>query len=216
MRIVEGSYTCNLKAIKFMLIVISPEEDVVDESVILNHLFDNGLVFFHLRKPSKSRAAHVSYLKRIRPEYHKHVMLHFYHDLMEEFGLMGCHFQEKERMRQGDKMKSLVEQYQKKGYSVSGSFHNPEDIVRCKSAFDYVLLSPVFNSISKSGYKGRGFSVNHIAIRTIGMGGIQQNTIEAASALGYAGVGVLGGIWYAEDPLTAFCEIDNCVKEVFV
>lgn len=93
------------------------------------------------------------------------------------------------------------------GKTISSSFHEAEDVLNCDFEFDYHLLSPVFSSISKKGYKGRGFDVNHIDKTIIGMGGVTSENIKSFKTLGYKGVGVLGGIWNSDEPVQTFKKI---------
>lgn len=65
-------------------------------------------------------------------------------------------------------------------------------------------MSPIFSSISKKGYEGRGFDVNTINKRIIGMGGVTTENINEFTKLGFKGVGVLGGIWNSKSPVTDF------------
>jgi len=91
--------------------------------------------------------------------------------------------------------------------SISSSFHDPTELESCKTNFNYHLLSPVFSSISKKGYEGKGFDVTGTKKTIVGMGGVNEDTIEAILKLGYKGIGVLGGVWSTKDPLTAFLRI---------
>lgn len=92
--------------------------------------------------------------------------------------------------------------------TVSRSCHLLEE-VRLAKDFDYVFLSPIFNSISKQGY-GSGFTAEElqqaaaqgiITPRVIALGGMDANTIPQAAKLGFGGVAVLGALW--EDYLSA-------------
>ena len=90
------------------------------------------------------------------------------------------------------------------GKTISSSFHEPEELENCTFEFDYHLLSPVFSSISKEGYQGRGFDVNHIDKTIIGMGGVTTKNLAEFDLLGFNGVGVLGGIWNSKTPIKDF------------
>lgn len=93
------------------------------------------------------------------------------------------------------------------GKTISSSFHEPQELDDCYFEFDYHLLSPVFNSISKQGYKGRGFDVNHIDKTVIGMGGVSVANLATLDTLGYKGVGVLGAIWHSDEAVATFKKI---------
>ena len=90
------------------------------------------------------------------------------------------------------------------GKTISSSFHEPEELENCAFEFDYHLLSPVFSSISKEGYEGRGFDVNSIDKIIIGMGGVTTKNLSDFNTLGFKGIGVLGGIWNSEIPVEDF------------
>ena len=82
-------------------------------------------------------------------------------------------------------------------------------MINCAFEFDYHLLSPVFSSISKKGYKGRGFDVNSIQKKVIGMGGVTIFNLDKFTSLGFKGVGVLGGIWNSLTPVNDFIKMKD-------
>lgn len=188
-----------------MIVVISPEEDIKDEIRILNQLFEAGLEYYHLRKPFKNKEEHVRYLNEISAAFHNRIVVHYYHELVNDFHLKGIHFQEQKRK---DSIECNSGQYFRHlnmfGKTISSSFHETQVLAQDNFEFDYHLLSPVFSSISKEGYEGRGFDVNHIDKIIIGMGGATKENIHAFQKLGYKGVGVLGGIWNSETPVASF------------
>lgn len=195
-----------------MIVVIAPETDVKNEINTLHQLFEAGLACYHLRKPAKNYEEHIAYLKEIDARYHNRIVVHLFHELVNEFNLKGIHFQEQKRKdtiesKQLDSFKNL----QVPDKTISSSFHEPEDIATCGFNFDYHLLSPVFSSISKKGYEGRGFNVNAIDKTIVGMGGVTSKNIESFKSLGYKGVGILGGIWSNNKPVEVF----NNIKQHF-
>lgn len=185
-----------------MIVLIAPEQDIKNEISILHQLFEAGLTHFHLRKPDKTINDFSKYLNQIDKQYHDKIVVHQHHELINDYLLKGIHFQEKKRRETDLKTLQTIRNRQKT--SVSSSFHSTEDIVNCKFDFDYHLLSPVFSSISKKGYKGQGFDVNFINKKIIGMGGVTTKNLPEFTKLGYQGVGVLGGIWQSETPVEDF------------
>jgi len=194
-----------------MIILIAPEQDIPNEQDILQQLFDAGLTHFHFRKPQASLEEHHAYLDLIDARYYKHIVPHYYHELTREYRLKGVHLQEQFRWDQGKQLTEYVQGYVADGFTVSSSYHDLVALAQERVAFDYQLLSPVFSSISKKGYEGKGFDVNHIDRLVIGMGGVNATNIPALFDLGYKGVGVLGGVWNSDDPVGSFREI----KEAF-
>jgi len=192
-----------------MIVLIAPENDIPNEIATLTRLFEEGLEFYHLRKPSKDYKQHGAYLNQIDKKYHNRIVVHYHHELVNEFNLKGIHFQEQKRRDHIDNPSNYFKNLQMFGKTISSSFHEPEDLANCYFEFDYHLLSPVFSSISKKGYKGRGFDVNHINKKIVGMGGVTPDNLSEFDALGFKGVGVLGGVWNAENPVEVFLEMKN-------
>lgn len=197
-----------------MIILIAPENDIPNEIEILNQLFEEGLLYYHFRKPSKNYEEHVAYLNQIDKNYHNRIVVHDHHELINEFNLKGIHFQEQKRIDHIDNPSEYFKNLNMYGKTISSSFHEPAVLKDCYFEFDYHLLSPVFSSISKEGYEGRGFDVNHINKTIIGMGGITTETIAQTIELGFKGIGVLGGVWNAENPVESFKSIKRAY-EVF-
>lgn len=192
-----------------MIVLIAPEKDVENEIIILHQLFEAGLAYYHLRKPFKSYEEHVSYLNQISEKHHNKIVVHYFHELTNEFNLKGIHFQEQKRRDALENGSRYFIGLNMLGKTMSSSFHEPEELAACDIEFDYHLLSPVFSSISKEGYEGRGFNVTNIDKSIVGMGGINIETIAETIQLGYKGIGVLGGVWNTENPIDSFKKIKD-------
>jgi len=190
-----------------MIVLIAPENDIPNEIERLNQLFQEGLEFYHLRKPLKNYKEHCDYLNQVDKQYHNRIVVHYFHELINEYSLKGIHFQEQKRRDHIDNPGHYFKGLNMFGKTISSSFHEPEELECCEFEFDYHLLSPVFSSISKQGYEGRGFDVNHIDKLIIGMGGINAETIPEIFQLGFKGIGVLGGVWNRENSVKEFKEI---------
>ena len=100
--------------------------------------------------------------------------------------------------------------------TVSTSFHALQDLGVCRGELDYVLLSPIYASISKPGYGGRGAAAafpdsDSLASALAGsrysvlaLGGVTPERFPELAELGFAGAALLGSIWSADDPLAAW------------
>jgi thiamine-phosphate pyrophosphorylase len=112
---------------------------------------------------------------------------------------------------------------------ISTSFHSLEEIKQNSKNYEYAFLSPVFDSISKQGYKS---TFDKTTLKTqltelnknveiIALGGIDENNIQQAMELGFDGVAVLGAVWQSENPiekfkkLAAVCNSVNTIKKEF-
>ena len=192
-----------------MIVLISPEKDIKNEMVILNQLFDAGLEFYHLRKPLKNIKEYSDYLNKIEVKYHNRIVVHEFHELINDFNLKGIHFQEQKRRDHIDNPGQYFKNLNMFGKTISSSFHELEELENCEFEFDYHLLSPVFSSISKKDYEGKGFNVKNSDKLIIGMGGVDLSTISDIFKLGFKGIGVLGGVWNMQNPLQSFIDLKN-------
>ena len=197
-----------------MLIVLTSEKEIANEASLINELFEAGLERLHLRKPQFTVDEYRHLLDQIESKYYKKIMLHEHHALVDEYKLRGIHLQEKARKDLENTVSTFVKDCKEIGYRVSSSFHTIEDIQRNTGLFEYVLLSPVFNSISKSGYQGKNFDVSHLDEFVVGMGGINGDNLQTTFDLGYKGVGILGGVWNTESPIKSFKGIKDKIENL--
>ncbi|GAA4305791.1 thiamine phosphate synthase [Aestuariibaculum suncheonense] len=193
-----------------MVVIIAPEHKLDNEIVILHELFREGLQYFHLRKPHHDFQFYCDYLNQIDIKYHDRIVVHEFHELLENYNLKGLHF--REAKRRVTSIETFENLRRANNITISSSFHSPEELADCKFKYDYHLLSPVFSSISKVGYKGQGFDVNHIDKTIIGMGGVTTKNLLEFDKLGYKGIGVLGGIWQSPSPVEDFKIIQKHYK----
>ena len=210
-----------------MIILISPEQTSETEIHTLHQLFEAGLTHFHFRKPEASLEEHIAYLNQVDSQYYNRIMTHNFHkELCGQFDLKGIHLEEAKWRAQGENLQEYVSAFAKSNLGdsrpsgersgknkkiISSSYHEPEDLEAQSVPFDYTILSPVFAAISKSEMQGRGFDVRSIDKFIVGMGGINAQTTPDAVQLGFKGVGALGGVWNAPEPVVAFKEM----KEAF-
>jgi thiamine-phosphate pyrophosphorylase len=173
------------------LIVITAERFFEGEPEALHHLFAQGLNRLHVRKPGASQEETKRFLERIDAAFHPKIVLHDHYELAHRFRLKGIHL----NRRNGA--------VRVPGLTVSRSCHSFEEIEAYRDETDYLFLSPIFDSISKKGYK-RGFTPEQlrdardrgiIDRRVIALGGITAARIPAVRAYGFGGVALLGALW---------------------
>lgn len=171
------------------LIVITAPESVTGETETINHLFAEGLELLHIRKPAYSRSAITQLLEALRPEYRSRIALHSHHQLVNELGLGGCHYP-------GSLRKEAESGWGRR----STSCHTVEEIDQLAKEFRYLFVSPVFDSISKPGYRAR-FTAKILCDLTsrqpnlIALGGINQETLPRLYDQNWYGAAALGAIW---------------------
>ena len=103
---------------------------------------------------------------------------------------------------------------------ITTSFHSLETLTGNKENYEYVFLSPVFDSISKKTHKGKfndsnlEFVLGNLKKKVIALGGINIEKIEQVMDMGFDGMALLGGIWKSDNPIAQFIKIkEECVKK---
>ena len=173
------------------LVVISTPYFFENEGSILSSLFDEGLECLHLRKPECREVELRQLLETIPERYYSRIRLHDCFELSRTFPVGGLHLNRRNS--------SVPNGY--KG-AISRSCHSLQEVAD-SAGFDYVFLSPLFQSISKEGY-GSGFSLQTlekaseaglINEKVIALGGMDRTTIPLIRHLNFGGVAVLGALW---------------------
>ena len=202
------------------LLVLTSSDHVKDEHDVIRQLFRAGLKTLHVRKPSFTSAQMTEYLKQFPERYRSRLVLHSHHGLAVRFKLKGIHLTEKDR-KSVLKMWKCFYYYKlrKPKLRISTSLHKTEEINKLGHKYDYVFLSPVFQSISKENHKPK-FSLSRLqeAVKTakykvFALGGIDESKISTCKELGFKGVGLLGSIWMDNKPVERFKVIKELCRE---
>lgn len=190
------------------LILISPPQTIHQETHWVNQLFESGLDCFHLRKPESNRSELETFLHEINPMYHQMIVLHNHHELAEKYSLKGIHLREPDRKTFlaksiAQRLDQIFYLEKQKARILSTSIHTISDLKQESNYFEYVFVSPVFESISKEGYKPQHeWDVRKIKTQIkpqlIALGGVGVDKISRAKSLGFDGVAVLGAVWQNE------------------
>lgn len=189
------------------LIVITPPESHCDEPQLVARILESFPVALHLRKPGAKARQIAGYLNQIPAGLHPRIMVHGHAELLAQFSLNGIHFTEKARTGQVRLIQGLRQQRPK--VCISSAFHHIADIAEHGGLFDYIFLSPIFDSISKSGYRAAfdQDALKRFLSRTgqavIALGGIDEQRLDGVANLGFKGAAVLGAVWQAHDPVAA-------------
>lgn len=175
------------------LIVITRPEFIDSEAERIAALFSKkGVDLVHIRKPSSSPEQVRRLLLEIPPQFHSRLVLHENFSLAREFGLYGVHLNSRNPLP--------PENW--KG-SVSRSCHSLDEICEHKDSCSYLSLSPIFDSISKSGYLS-AFSPEQIASAASGgiidrkvyaLGGVTFDRLPLVKSMGFGGAMILGDAW---------------------
>ena len=171
------------------LIAITAEDYVEGEAKAIEHLLDNGFAFVHLRKPHGSDQQMLALVRSIHSRYHSRLTLASNLGVWGECALGGVHLNAANEHRVGEF----------DGVRVSKSSHCEADLTDL-SRFDYSFLSPVFDSISKPGYRA---AFSHDQLRAIlsnpvmrqklvALGGVTPARIPILASLGFQSAALLG------------------------
>ncbi len=186
------------------LIIITPPDDILDEPEVVCRIVQQSSATVHLRKPGQSDRQIADYLKQVPAAFHRRIMVHDHPDLLFHFDLRGIHFSEKERMRSLPDVRQF--RLAMPGCRLSSAFHRIADIPEPDGLFDYILLSPVFDSISKQNYRAafEHADLKRFLSRTddtvFALGGLDAQRAVTAASLGFKGIAVLGAIWGSSSP----------------
>ena len=174
-----------------IIAITSPEVIDADEYIIKG-LIKKGIDIVHLRKPDSSIDECRNLLAKLTDKERGKIVVHDYPELYYEFSLMGIHVNKN--------ITSLPE-----GYSgvKTRSCHSLEEVQMYKDDYDYLFLSPIFNSISKKGYQSnftdeklrqasRNGVIDH---KVIALGGVTFDKIPYLQSLNFGGVAMLGAIY---------------------
>lgn len=191
-----------------MFIIISSPRFFSSEGLLINRLFEEGMPLFHLRKPDASEKEFEKALNSICPVYRDKISIHQYHHLAEDYGIGRLHFSAEQRksgkLVDGRTMESSVMLH-------STSIHSAMEYLDLPPLFSYTFLSPVYDSISKPGYKAKqhetGLLKGNRVTKVIGLGGITAENCQQVFLNGFDGVGVSGAIWQSSQPIKEFIRI---------
>lgn len=166
------------------IIVVTPESPRNDEAELSVAMLKMGVDRIHLRHPGCGVARLRNIIANIPLKFRSRVTLHDHFELVREFPDIGLNL----NSRNSD-IPAGAEGI------VSRSCHTVDETFL---PADYCLLSPVFPSISKSGYC-HDFSEPELMSlppgKVVALGGVTSERIPLLKRYPFAGVAVLGSVW---------------------
>lgn len=174
------------------LIVITLPEFFPQEAYLIDLLFDNGLETLHLRKPESDKTQFENLIKNINPNNWNKIVTHDHFPLAAKYNLKGIHLNKRNDV--------IPENF---NGTISKSMHSAEELVTEKQKYNYVSLSPIFNSVSKKNYNSKFTEQELLQLKNEGLidkkvyalGGITAQNINLLKDFGFGGAMVLGSIW---------------------
>lgn len=168
----------------FLILAVTRPDFYKEEASEINNLLKDGLAdYVHIRKPDASLTQIKELISHIDAIYHPRLKIHDHFNLLEFFNLGGIHL--------NSRNKSVFPN----ANSISISIHSLEEIENVDE-YDYFFISPVFDSISKNGYKA-AFNMNALAEKVkgkkaIALGGVTPDKFLLLSSIGFSGAAMLG------------------------
>lgn len=171
------------------LIAITSPTFTVGEARFITVLVECGFWAVHVRKPDASAADCAQLLDAIPKEIRQRVVIHQHFSQAEEFSLMGIHLNRRCPLPPEEWTGS-----------VSRSCHSLAEIEQWKEKCNYVFLSPIFDSISKSGYASAFSSETLeeaaqrglIDDKVIALGGVTPTRLSQLRKWRFGGAAMLG------------------------
>lgn len=171
----------------FLRIAITLPEFFPGEAERITRLIDNREAdLVHIRKPDSGLKDMTDLLEKIPSRIYNKLKLHDHFELIDKYDLGGVHLNGRNPHRP-ENMKA-----------VSKSIHSLEELKEY-SNYDYLTLSPIFDSISKPGYTSR-FILKELKDRITGkrivaLGGVTPSKFELLKNTGFIGAAMLGYYW---------------------
>lgn len=169
------------------IVITSPDEKPC-EACNIARLLDSGAAdIVHIRKPAWTAGKVRDLIARIPERLHPRLRLHDQFELLQTFPLIcGVHINSRQKAAPLS------------AKSISRSTHSANELSLAND-YDYVTISPIYDSISKPGYSSILDSGIITAARqfnnVIALGGVTPRTMPFLAAAGFAGAALLGYIW---------------------
>ena len=174
------------------LIIVTSPDIMSGEASLICRLLDAGADRVHLRKPHTQREDYERVIVQIPQEYRESVVVHDYFELRDQYMLGGIHLNSRN---------SRPSSYS--AGTVSRSCHSFAEVTKHKPNVDYLFLSPIFDSISKTGYLSafseedlyRASDKGIIDNKVMALGGVTFESIPLLKRLSFGGAVMLGDVW---------------------
>lgn len=174
------------------LIGITDAKMLPGEGRLIEAALAGGADYVHIRKPGASDDDVRRLLLDIAPAYRHRLVLHDCYALASEYGLRGIHVNGRHSDAEAAGCRL-----------VSRGCHTLDEVASEKGKYDYLFLSPIYDSISKPGYRAafdpatlqEAARAGIIDSKVVALGGITPGNAAEAMGYGFGGVAVLGYLW---------------------
>ena len=160
------------------------------------------------------------FIESIPEKCHSRLVIHTHHELAMKYKLKGVYITRSHRKKKYRTwLRMLWFKIRKKELQLSMTIRSIEDLLDYKSKYKYVLLAPVFDSLSgnyQSAFSERDLrtTLAQTKYKVIARGGIALDKIEKAHDMGFAGIALYSGIWKMQNPLEEFKRVKEKFREL--
>jgi len=204
------------------IIVISNSKNLENETVMITKLFESGLETLHLRKHKLSTNKMRLFIKAIPEHFHNRIIIHSHHNLARRFKLKGIHLTKAHKRKRLKTWFSIrLIKLTHPDILITTSFNNIGQLFDHNEHYhyDYVFLSPVFDSLSsrfQSGFTEYSLTsaLQKTEYKVIARGGVDEHAIEKANRIGFTGLAFYSSIWKKPDPIIEFNRIIERFREL--
>ncbi|WP_158563251.1 thiamine phosphate synthase [Chitinophaga silvatica] len=184
-----------------MLWVITAPHFIRDEVSIITDLIHAGANRVIIRKPDWKPEEYELLLNQLPSSIYSKILIRNHYQLAEQYCLAGIHWNQTPTFTTGKEHCTGI--------------HNINELTEKDRRFNTLLLSPVFDSISKPGYKGLHACKIETQNRTVlALGGVNHTNIASLKNWNFNGAALLGAIWkHPETAIQSFLKIQKAWKQ---
>lgn len=178
------------------IIIITDTAFSKSEATFIRLLLSEGADRIHVRKPGAAETDVRRLIEALPPELYSRLSLHDHTSMAIEYGLGGVHIS----ARNPAAPKGFSGLVSRSCHSIGEAASHPHE--------DYLLLSPIYDSISKQGYRSTytdealrdAARCGILCPRIVALGGIRPEHLPVLHAYGFGGAAFLGYIWNDATP----------------
>ncbi len=196
------------------LIGITDTRMLPGEGRLIEAALAGGVDCVHIRKPGATDDEMRRLLLDIAPTYRNRLVLHDSYALASLYGLRGIHVNGRHGSAEAAGCRL-----------VSRGCHSLDEVASEKEKYEYLFLSPIYDSISKPGYRAafdpttlhEAARAGIIDSKVVALGGITPENAAEAMGYGFGGVAVLGSLWrdpQAEAVEKAASRLRECITSL--
>lgn len=182
-----------------MIALLTPSKVSHSLARSYNELFANGLDALIIRLPGSPKSCYEELIAAIEPQWRHRLLIDDYFDLIEVASIGGVHLNKEKR--------GSFPLTSYKELRISTSAHSLEELESLPFVPQFALLSPVYDSISKEGYKANvplhecKKRLPQLPFPVLALGGMTPEKAKEVLAYGFSGAAVLGYMEGAEELL---------------